>query len=701
MDRLISKATPEGTLNYTYDAAGHVAGLVSSNANGANVSYTYDNLNRLSTVTDNRLGGATTTYTYDNASNVQSITYPNGVQTIFHYDQSNRVSGVATQASGYLYQRDPMGNLTGATELSGRTVNWTYDGIHRLTNETITADPASKDGSVSYGLDPVGNRNSVVSSLGGVSSGTWSYNADDQRSSESYDANGNAQSVSGKLFGFNTQNELIEANSGAVRMVYDALGNRVSKTANGVTTQYLVDDLSPTGVPQVIDELTNGVVTRTYTYGLRRISEDQIVNKAWAASYFGYDGGGSVRQLTNSAGAITDTYNYDAFGNLITSTGSTPNNYLYRGEQWDSDLSLYYLRARYYNPMTGRFLSRDPVPGNLGEPATLHRYLYARDNPANRVDPSGRDDEADVTVLDAEVSVAETAAVREYERTLGCIYLTAASTLAASVSYNPYVQTLVSLTPVFAGCGAESEEESESVVPGTCPMCFAAGTPVHTNQGDVPIEKIRVGEEVEARDSATGREEYKPVTALVPGHPGRLVEIRVAGERQPLRASVGHPFWVERDDATAGTWIAAGQLRLGDRLLTMKGEWRAITAITPVTGEVTVYNFTVAKDHDYFVGETGFLVHNANCEPCEGHHIIPKFLGGNPNGKLAFIPQSYHRLITNAFRTIAAGTGPGYGYDFSGNGFPTAPERLDILRKVYKQYPLDQAIEACSDVEFW
>jgi len=56
---------------------------------------------------------------------------------------------------------------------------------------------------------------------------------------------------------------------------------------------------------------------------------------------------------TLAAGTITDTYNYDAFGNLITSTGSTPNNYLYRGEQWDSDLSLYYLRARYYNPMTG------------------------------------------------------------------------------------------------------------------------------------------------------------------------------------------------------------------------------------------------------------------------------------------------------------------------------------------------------------
>jgi RHS repeat-associated protein len=61
--------------------------------------------------------------------------------------------------------------------------------------------------------------------------------------------------------------------------------------------------------------------------------------------------------------AVMDNYNYDAFGNKLNSTGTTPNNYLYRGEQYDSDLGLYYLRARYYNPATGRFLSRDPENG--------------------------------------------------------------------------------------------------------------------------------------------------------------------------------------------------------------------------------------------------------------------------------------------------------------------------------------------------
>jgi len=90
--------------------------------------------------------------------------------------------------------------------------------------------------------------------------------------------------------------------------------------------------------------------------------------------------------------AITDTWEYDAFGNVLNRTGSTPNEMLYRGEQYDPDLGLYYLRARYYNPLTGRFMSRDPNEGNIRIPATLHKYLYASGDPVNRVDPSGRDD---------------------------------------------------------------------------------------------------------------------------------------------------------------------------------------------------------------------------------------------------------------------------------------------------------------------
>lgn len=172
--------------------------------------------------------------------------------------------------------------------------------------------------------------------------------------------------------------------------IHDGIGNRVAKTVGGVTTQYLVDDLNPTGYPQVFDELTGGTVTRAYTSGLQRISENQIVNSAWTPSFYGFDGFGTVRQLTNLSGTVTDTYEYDAFGNEITHTGTTPNDYLYRGEQYDSDLGLYYLRARYYNPLTGRFMSRDPENGNSLDPASLHKYLYANGDPLDKTDPRGR-----------------------------------------------------------------------------------------------------------------------------------------------------------------------------------------------------------------------------------------------------------------------------------------------------------------------
>ena len=100
-----------------------------------------------------------------------------------------------------------------------------------------------------------------------------------------------------------------------------------AETVGGVTTKYLVDTQNPTGYAQVVDEVVGSSVPRTYSYGLERISDKQVPG----TSFYGYDRHGSVRQLTNSAGAVTDTYDYDAFGNLVTSAGSTPNNYLFAG----------------------------------------------------------------------------------------------------------------------------------------------------------------------------------------------------------------------------------------------------------------------------------------------------------------------------------------------------------------------------------
>ncbi len=170
----------------------------------------YDPLNRLSTVVDNHLpsGANTTTYAYDPANNVVTETAPNGLQTTFSYDLQNRLTSLTTPVSSYTYQLGPTGIHTGATEGNGRTLQWNYDGIYRLTNETISNDPANNNGGATYNLDPVGNRLSAVSSLTSIASGSFSYNPDDEISSETYDANGNVLSAGGMAYTYDSENHM-------------------------------------------------------------------------------------------------------------------------------------------------------------------------------------------------------------------------------------------------------------------------------------------------------------------------------------------------------------------------------------------------------------------------------------------------------------------------------------------------------------
>jgi RHS repeat-associated protein len=114
--------------------------------------------------------------------------------------------------------------------------------------------------------------------------------------------------------------------------------------------------------------------------------------RAGGESFYLPDGQMSVRLLTDAAGNVTDQYDYDAFGNLISQAGAaTPNVYQYNGQQFDPNLGSYYLRARYYDPSKGRFSARDPFPGRPSDPVTLHPYLYAGNDPINRADPTGLD----------------------------------------------------------------------------------------------------------------------------------------------------------------------------------------------------------------------------------------------------------------------------------------------------------------------
>jgi RHS repeat-associated protein len=272
-------------------------------------------------------------------------------------------------------------------------------------------------GNVGYKLDAVGNRLQRISSLDGVSTSTDTFNENDWLNTDpadTYDDNGNTTTL-GDVYDF--ENRLVGASRGGndIFIQYDGDGNRVSKTVNGVKTWYLVDGLNHTGYAQVMEEciVTNSqvVVLVAYAYGLDLISQTfpplSTLNPQPSTFYYGYDGHGSVRYLTDDQGGVTDTYDYDAFGVPVQVTGTTPNCYFYAGEQLDHDLGMYFLRARYLNQEKGRFWTMDTWEGDRQEPLSLHKYLYANADPVNGVDPSGN-----MTLADVGTAMKSSAALR-------------------------------------------------------------------------------------------------------------------------------------------------------------------------------------------------------------------------------------------------------------------------------------------------
>ena len=262
--------------------------------------------------------------------------------------------------------------------------NYTYNEINQLVQA----------GNTTYTYDANSNRTSMTKD--GVVT-TYSYNSLNQiiRAGDvnyTWDNAGNlvsqsSQGVTVATYTYDSRNRMISANVNSLQgtitesYTYDYLGNRTSKTSGGVTTVFTTD-LS-TGYSQVL-KATKRTDTVYYTRGFELISRREGTN----ASYYLYDGGLSVRALTDEDGDITDTLVFDAFGNETGMTGTTDNSYGFQGEEQDAT-GLYYLRARYMDPSTGTFTSMDTYSGSLSDPVSLHKYLFANANPVMYSDPSG------------------------------------------------------------------------------------------------------------------------------------------------------------------------------------------------------------------------------------------------------------------------------------------------------------------------
>lgn len=216
-----------------------------------------------------------------------------------------------------------------------------------------------------------------------------------------WDANGNMLNDGANSYTYDTANRLT-AITGGQSAVYayrcnglsrDQWGvtgcesDRVSQTVNGMTINYVLDQAA--GLTQVLED-----GTYSYTYGIGRISQQ---NES-AAEYFLEDALGSVRQLTDQSGVVTLTKSYQPYGEVLGSVGSGISNYGFTGEMTDST-GLIYLRARYYAPAYGRFLTRDTWAGDYNRPLSLNRWNYVEANPINLVDPSGHSPEITSQIL--------------------------------------------------------------------------------------------------------------------------------------------------------------------------------------------------------------------------------------------------------------------------------------------------------------
>jgi RHS repeat-associated protein len=390
LDRLTSVTNPGAkVVTYTYDAVGNRKSL--TYPDGKVVNYSFDPANRLSAATD--WLGRNTAYTYDAASNLTKTSYPNGAGMAFSYDAANRLLQAVNSTKNLpllnlAYTLDAVGNRA-ALSVNGLTTNYAYDTL----NELLSAQLGFLKSTWTY--DAVGNRLRQTSPLGTIA---YTYDADDRlltagTSTFTYDADGNqiskTQSTTGQpiVYAYDAANRLVNVIGGVFTssFSYDGDGNRFSQSTSRGTYNYLND--VATALPVVLQESgPDGNIS--YAYGLGLISESSPTFNY----FYHYDGLGSVIALTDASGVPKAGYAYDPWGNpLINVSDSvgTKNKFRFTGEALDPGTQLYYLRARYYDPAVGRFLGRDPLPGNAAFPLSRNAYGYSLSNPLGYRDPSG------------------------------------------------------------------------------------------------------------------------------------------------------------------------------------------------------------------------------------------------------------------------------------------------------------------------
>jgi len=353
LNRLLSDTDfYQNTIKYAYDKASNIKQITYKT--GKSVDYTYYDDNLLYTVKD--WEGRITTYTYRNDGSIDQISLPNGTYTKYSYDIAGRLIGLQNRKSNgtvinsYTYELDSVGNhirVTANEPFDSPTpipsdISYSYDKANRIINA----------GPTTFSHDDNNNMSSQTES--GV---TTNFN---------YDAENRLTSVTGPF---------------TATYGYDALGYRRSATRNGVYTRYVLD----------VNGSMENVLMETDAYNVPHYYYIQgngllycIKDSDNSVQYFHYDSRGSTIAITDQNQNITNKYAYDEFGKVTNLVETDYNPFRYVGQYgvMYEDADLYFMRARYYKPGIGRFMSEDPVWG-------VNLFGYVENNTLMNIDPNG------------------------------------------------------------------------------------------------------------------------------------------------------------------------------------------------------------------------------------------------------------------------------------------------------------------------
>jgi RHS repeat-associated protein len=409
-----------GTVGYAYSLTDHVTEI--TYPDGHQVTNGFDDAGRETSVRD--WLGNTTSFTYDRNGNLTEQRAPSSPAVVdrFSFDQADRLMGIVVvrrkmdsdKANGdehdakILFQanygRDGNSQLTKDSSQPERTENYGYTKLNQLCaassrDDTDCEQPGTESKGLTYQYDQADNlvRNGKT---------TQRFNAADElcwTSSQpgsnpcssapagairyTYDQRGNltaikAPAAAATTLAYDQANRLTNLTHGitSATYTYNADGLRMSKTRAGGSPSSFIWDIAK-GLPLMIRD-DNG----SYVTGPDGLPVEQITAEG-AVAYYHRDQLGSTRALSDRAGEVIQTYDYDPYGNRTGGRGSSTNPFQYGGQYLDAESGLYYLRARYYDPQTAQFLSRDPLLSR-----TRAAYGYGNGGPLATVDATGLGD---------------------------------------------------------------------------------------------------------------------------------------------------------------------------------------------------------------------------------------------------------------------------------------------------------------------